>query len=210
MIKTDPDARQKIAIAVQASKHNGIPMALYKKLDDPDKIAERVLSGKSLNKHEYQLFNHLLPYHNANQQPATDKFFTALKQKGFQGVIDENDKFFSGYRAKNPFILFDSKNLGAAKTTKLSNMFLSNKYNKAYNTIMRENVKQIVKEKTTKRAKSFITHFGLAAIAPTVGYFGAKRVSNARLQNLIKNYKTEHPNTKLSDNEILKNIYQVL
>lgn len=35
-----------------------------------------------------------------------------LKKKGYDGILDLNDKKYSGYGAKNPVVLFDYKNVG--------------------------------------------------------------------------------------------------
>ena len=40
-----------------------------------------------------------------------DKFYSELKKKGFSGVMDMNDKKYSGYRSKNPTIFFDHSKL---------------------------------------------------------------------------------------------------
>ena len=40
-----------------------------------------------------------------------DKFYSELKKKGFSGVMDMNDKKYSGYRTKNPTIFFDHSKL---------------------------------------------------------------------------------------------------
>ena len=58
--------------------------------------------------------------YNETHKKQIDKFYNALKEKGFSGVMDMNDKKYSGYNTKNPTIFFDHKNLDMSKLSKIT------------------------------------------------------------------------------------------
>lgn len=58
--------------------------------------------------------------YNEFHKKQIDKFYGALKEKGFSGVMDMNDKKYSGYNTKNPTIFFDHQNLGLSKLSKIT------------------------------------------------------------------------------------------
>lgn len=55
----------------------------------------------------YKAFNLSLVNHNAQEIRAQDRFYSELKKKGYNALLDYNDKEFSSYHAKRPMIVFD-------------------------------------------------------------------------------------------------------
>jgi hypothetical protein len=55
-------------------------------------------------------------------------FYNALKEKGYGAIRDMNDLKYSGYRAKDPLIIFDK---GAAKVNSVRELDLNNVAKKA-------------------------------------------------------------------------------
>lgn len=55
----------------------------------------------------YKAFNLTLTNHNETQIRAQEKFYSEMKKKGYDAIIDVNDKEFSSYQAKNPVIVFN-------------------------------------------------------------------------------------------------------
>lgn len=68
---------------------------------DPDKMtaADKVTI--------YKAFNLSLVNHNAQEIAAQNRFYGELKKKGYNALLDYNDKEFSSYHAKRPMIVFD-------------------------------------------------------------------------------------------------------
>ena len=60
-----------------------------------------------------------------------DKFYSELKKKGFSGVLDMNDKKYSGYRTKNPTIFFDHSKLNISGKKVLTNEQIKKDFRKA-------------------------------------------------------------------------------
>lgn len=55
----------------------------------------------------YKAFNLSLVNHNAQEIAAQDRFYGELKKKGYNALLDYNDKEYSSYHAKRPMIVFD-------------------------------------------------------------------------------------------------------
>jgi hypothetical protein len=55
----------------------------------------------------YKAFNLSLTYHNSQQIAAQNRFYGELKKKGYNALLDYNDKEYSSYHAKRPMIVFD-------------------------------------------------------------------------------------------------------
>lgn len=55
----------------------------------------------------YKAFNLSLVHHNAQEIAAQGRFYGELKKKGYNALLDYNDKQYSSYHAKRPVIVFD-------------------------------------------------------------------------------------------------------
>ena len=105
----------------------------------------------------YKALNLSLTNHNPQEVAAQNRFYSELKKKGYNALLDYNDKQYSSYHAKRPMIVFDT---GSVKLQSVAeaNPKVVNKMYKRYN------AERIVKE----------------IPANTVGYIaklGSKRLS---------------------------------
>lgn len=57
---------------------------------------------------DYDKFNFALVDHSPTQQKFTDQFYKELKNRGYGGLKDINDRVYSGYRSKDANIYFDN------------------------------------------------------------------------------------------------------
>lgn len=73
---------------------------------------------------------------DASAKKNIDKFYNGLKKKGYDGILDLNDKKYSGYGAKNPVVLFDYKNVGQSSVKKLSEQTVNREYPQVYNNLL--------------------------------------------------------------------------
>lgn len=92
------DSKEKMRRPTQQVLFNQALSAMKK---DPDKMtsAEKIAVYKALN---LSLVNH-----NAQEIAAQDRFYGELKKKGYNALLDYNDKEYSSYHAKRPMIVFD-------------------------------------------------------------------------------------------------------
>lgn len=122
-------------------------------------------------------------------------FYDALTNKGYNGIIDVNDKKFSGYNSKSPMIAFNAgKKLVTNSVTKMSGEELTKsgmiEYGKLYGKQMAKKLIAIVG--------------GSVAISKLTESVG----NTKNRDKIVNDYKKEHPETKLSYNEILENYYK--
>lgn len=94
-----------------------------KKLEDvyENSFAANMLVGLGKSgKSDYDKFNQILVDHDTpGANEVADKFYKALKSKGFGGVLDVNDQRYSGYNAKAPVIVFDTESVVQGTIQKL-------------------------------------------------------------------------------------------
>lgn len=169
------------------------------KLADDSKFAR-------LDEKDYDIFNSLLVYHDDLQQGITDAFYSALKKKGYSAVLDVNDKDYSGYNAKAPVIVFDSSKLKNPRKTAVDAQSAFQAYmDVTYEMHVKEQQKEFISGMT--KNMMFHPYLVIGTIGVASGGITKKvRVAKAQKEAIAK-YKDEHPNTKLSDREILESVY---
>ena len=111
-----------------------------------------------------------------------------LKKHGYDAVRDVNDHKYSGFGAKNPVVVFSKEKLSDVATSRIDPKKAA------------ELTKQFYAEKTVKELGKTAAAVGGVAGGATA----ASKASTARSENrFVENYRSEHPNSKLSRNEIL-------
>lgn len=123
------------------------------------------------------------------QQPINDKFYSAMKKAGYGAIRDVNDKENSGYFAKNPLIVFDTDKINVEGFTKLGNDHIDSMF---------------AKEQGKIAAHTLANQYGPigAAFATSIG--AMKLVKRSNETKFVENYRKRHPESTLSNNEILK------
>lgn len=124
LIASIEDSKEKMLRPTQQILFRQAQNALRK---DPDRMSssEKVAV--------YKAFNLSLVHHNAQEIAAQDRFYGELKKKGYNALLDYNDKEFSSYHAKRPMIVFDVDSVRLKSVTE-ANPEIVNKLYKRYNT----------------------------------------------------------------------------
>lgn len=144
------DSKEKMRRPTQQILFNQAQRALQK---DPSKMtsSEKVAVYKALN---LSLTNH-----NSYEIAAQDRFYGELKKKGYNALLDYNDREYSSYHAKRPMIVFDVDSVRLSSVTE-ANPEIVNKLYRKYNA-----------ERIRKEA--------LASSIGLVGRYGTTKVSEA-------------------------------
>lgn len=162
---------------------------------------------------DYQKFNTMLTDHDTSgANEMASKFYNYLKDKGFGGVTDINDRLFSEYQSKKASILFNLKdNLASTKISKLTNIDIQEAATKSQEIHAKE-FSDLLKSRNVARKFNKVKKVGIgAAVAGAVGELGllaeksSKGNNYSRYREIVKQYKKEHPNTKLTDSQIIEN-----
>lgn len=105
----------------------------------------------------YKALNLSLVNHNAQEVAAQDRFYGELKKKGYNALLDYNDKEYSSYHAKRPMIVFDTDSVKLQAVTETNPEVVNRLYRKY-------NAERIIKE-------------SVASSIGTLGKFAGKTVS---------------------------------
>lgn len=92
------DSKQKMRRPTQQILFNQAQKALSKDL-------YRLTASEKVS--IYKALNLSLTNHNSYEISAQDKFYGELKKKGYNALLDYNDREYSSYHAKRPMIVFD-------------------------------------------------------------------------------------------------------
>ena len=151
--------------------------------------AKQELDSGKIGDNTYKAFNTTLVLHTKEQQPINDKFYSAMKKAGYSAIRDVNDKENSGYFAKNPLIVFDTDKINVEGFTKLGNDHIDSMF---------------AKEQGKIAAHTLANEYGPigAAFATSIG--AMKLVKRSNETKFVENYRKRHPESTLSNNEILK------
>lgn len=151
--------------------------------------AKQELDSGKIGDNTYKAFNTTLVLHTKEQQPINDKFYSAMKKAGYGAIRDVNDKENSGYFAKNPLIVFDTDKINVEGFTKLGNDHIDSMF---------------AKEQGKIAAHTLANQYGPigAEFATSIG--AMKLVKRSNETKFVENYRKRHPESTLSNNEILK------
>ena len=149
--------------------------------------------GNYNTKAVFDSINIVMPNNNSN---IVKTFQSTLKNEGYSGIKDRDDILYSGFNAKTARIMFDNSKVKVSDVRKLSDSEIDEKYLTEYGKIY---YSQLGKRRAVQ---------GLA-IAGIVGGVKATQQIKRTVENnkIISNYKKEHPNSTLSNDEILENYY---
>lgn len=127
---------------------------------------------------------------------ATKGFYQQMLSKGYDAVIDINDKRLSGYTAKMPVVVFNSNKVAVERVRKIGEQEIAKSFRSEVG-------------KLTVRA--FAEEYGKLALGRGIGIgasVATKRLTTGkRNDKIVSEYRKEHPNTELSYKEIVRNYH---
>lgn len=191
LVKNDPDYAQKLEKHLRDAK-NSMPFFMPKKqLDAAEKGYEALKKGQ-INSKVYEALNlSLVDHHLSTSADVNKGFYDQLKSKGYDAIIDVNDKKLSGFMSDKPVIVFNGSN----KLTV-------------------DAVRQVGDAEIEKAKKKGMLDITVKSLAPElaiytaagVGIKGAVDVANTKSdEKIVRDYRKKHPDTELTYKEILRN-----
>jgi hypothetical protein len=140
------------------------------------------VNDKFLKNVGYKSFNIGIAETDEKAKAIQNKFYDSLKKQGMNAIVDMNDKK-GMLKAKAPIITFDG-DYEYSKTV-LSDKEIKKNLAIAVPTILAQNIAK-------------------PAAMSLVALYGSNRIQNTKKVNsFIEQYKKDHPNTELTDKEIL-------
>lgn len=175
----DADFRFKMSLAAGFSGNTKVDNMLTG-FKPGDKVSNKI----------YDWFNTMRVSHDPINQELSNTFYSKLKSLGYDAIQDINDKYNSGYNSVQPLIVFDGKNLVVNENKKLDMNSIAKDFKIATGVNIGE---QLIK---------FYAPAGAATVAAASGL---KILTSKRESEIVAKYKKEHPGTKLSAKEIIRN-----
>lgn len=114
----------------------------------------------------YKALNLSLVNHNPQEIAAQNRFYGELKKKGYNALLDYNDKEYSSYHAKRPVIVFDVESVKLQSVTETNPKVVDRLYRK-YNT------ERIVKESMASTV-GIVTKLGSKTVSECESYVNGK------------------------------------
>ena len=159
LYKNDPEFR--LSVRDNVRQHFG-----GKNKVDPSNLSKRNIRKM------YENFNAGLIDIRIEGSGADTKFYKQLKKAGYGAIQDINDMKYSGYKAKNPLIIFDNsrKNVMVKSMSELTDT----------NAIVKDGVKELDKASAEKFAESFLTKWGPVSATAMTAAVGTSYVTDSK------------------------------
>ena len=120
----------------------------------------------------YKALNLSLTNHNPQEIAAQNRFYGELKKKGYNALLDYNDKEYSSYHAKRPMIVFDTDSVRLQSVTQ-TNPKVVNKLYKKYNA-------ERMRKEITANTIGYAAKYGNKSVSECYSY--VKRKTNDYLR----------------------------
>lgn len=110
----------------------------------------------------YKALNLSLTNHNAQEIAAQNRFYGELKKKGYNALLDYNDREYSSYHAKRPMIVFDVDSVRLKSVTETNPKVVDKLYRKY-------NAERIAKE-TAANTIGYVSKWGNKTVSECDSY----------------------------------------
>lgn len=187
LMNSDSDFRKSVEDSIK--DHNDTGFIMGKQKGVFEKAVKAISEGK-VNSDVYNAMNFLRVGHDSRNQEISNKFYAALKKSGYDAIQDLNDKYWSGYKSIQPIIIFNGTNLDVESNTKIGRSEARDALNKAYAMLLGSD------------AAKQVAYTGAAIVAAMSGNTILRTKKDSEI---VADYKREHPGTKLSAKEIVRN-----
>ena len=151
------DSKEKMRRPTQQLLFNQAQKALK---NDPGKMtsSEKIAVYKALNRS--------LTNHNQQEVAAQNRFYSELKKKGYNALLDYNDREYSSYHAKRPMIIFDTDSVKLQSVSE-TNPKIVNKLYRKYNA-------ERLRKEISANTIGYVAKFGSKSISECSSYVKRK------------------------------------
>lgn len=151
------DSKEKMRRPTQQLLFNQAQKALK---NDPGKMtsSEKIAVYKALN---LSLTNH-----NQQEVAAQNRFYSELKKKGYNALLDYNDREYSSYHAKRPMIIFDTDSVKLQSVSE-TNPKIVNKLYRKYNA-------ERLRKEISANTIGYVAKFGSKSVSECSSYVKRK------------------------------------
>lgn len=176
MMKLEAASDIKVASREKARKAFGDLMNNDKDFRSSFGFGDRSFTTREINK-MYETFNRQI-VNRSMPQDSVNKFYDKLKSAGYGAIQDVNDMDYSGYKAKNPLIVFDNAG-GNISVKSVEEMKDTDGMGRAY-------AKEMIKALGEAKIDDLLGKKGLAIAGITGGSAVASRLSDPSKDKRLK------------------------
>ena len=164
LLKSDREFKNNVVASIQDSKEKmkrPTQQILFRQ-------AERALKGdvsKLTNMDKvtiYKALNLSLTNHNAQEIAAQNRFYGELKKKGYNALLDYNDREYSSYHAKRPMIVFDVDSVRLTSVSEANPKVVETLYKK-YNS-------ERIRREAVENTIGLISRYGSTKVSEAASY----------------------------------------
>lgn len=132
LLKNDSEFKKNVSASIQDSKDKmkrPTQRILFNQAQRAlQKDTSRMTSSEKVS--VYKALNLSLTNHNPQEIAAQDRFYGELKKKGYNALLDYNDREYSSYHAKRPMIVFDVDSVRLSSVTEADPKIVNQLYKK--------------------------------------------------------------------------------
>lgn len=164
----EPDFKKNVIASIEDSKakmRRPTQQVLFKQAQNALNKDPSILS-KSEKVAIYKALNLSLTNHNSQEIAAQDRFYSELKKKGYNALLDYNDKEYSSYHAKRPMIVFDTDSVKLQSVTETNPKVVDRLYR-------RYNAERMAKE-VSANTLGYVSKFGTKSLSECNSYVRRK------------------------------------
>lgn len=186
MVKNDPEFMKELKNNIREHKPNDVIHKIHKRR------ALRAIGKGKINDNVYKYTNYSFvdarPGNSAER--IRNKFYDHMRSKGYDAIRDANDSRMDAYKTSRPIIVINSAKTHAESVKKMTKAAVN-----------ADNMASL----------GVITIKNAIPMAATGGaLYGASKVANKiakskRSDKIVRDYRKEHPNTKLTYTQIVRN-----
>lgn len=192
LFKNDKEFRKNASDTINIAKGLAMPGSTHDVIDKAIKNPNAI-KDKELRKTVYDAFNIGLALKTDEAKKSSEAFYKTLSKKGYDAIRDINDMQYSGYKSKAPTIIFNTANkIKVDSIEQLTKQMVEADVVKAKN-IIKGQIK-------TEKILSDLKEYSKIAGGTTVLTVTSGNIANMKA---IEKYRRDHPNSRLSDKEIL-------
>lgn len=173
LLKKDSDFKDNLAASIQDSKEKMKRPSQQILFNQAQRALSRDVSRLSSSEKEaiYKAFNLSLTNHNSQEIAAQNRFYSEMKKKGYNALLDYNDREYSSYHAKRPMIVFDTDSVRLSSVSE-ANPNVVNQLYKKYNS-------ERVRKEAIANTLGLLSRYGATKISEANSY--VRRKTNSYL-----------------------------
>lgn len=164
----EPDFKKNVSASIEDSKakmRRPTQQILFKQAQNAlNKDPSRMTKSEKVA--IYKALNLSLTNHNPQEIAAQDRFYSELKKKGYNALLDYNDKEYSSYHAKRPMIVFDTDSVKLQSVTETNPKVVDRLYR-------RYNAERMAKE-VSANTLGYVSKFGTKSLSECNSYVRRK------------------------------------